>query len=303
VSAVSDAQVPAAGTLNIDHIAHFVPDIDKTGSALEKLGFTLTPFSPQSHRPDPAGPLVPAGTGNRCVMLERGYLEFLAPTADTPVANQLRAAIARYTGVHLIALGTANAAEDHARLARAGFDPLPPLALQRPIGIDGGEDTARFTVVRVPPGTMAEGRIQYCQQHTPHLLWQERWVRHRNAATGLAAVIVCVADPHEAALRYARFTGIDAVRGATGWEVRTARGVIVIAESEAVLRRYGMDAPTLPWIAGYVLHTGSISATRGALASAAAQTRELDGRALLTELPAGLRGFIVFATEGASGLF
>ena len=33
--------------------------------------------------------LVPAGTGNRCVMLRRGYLEFLSPTVETPMADQL----------------------------------------------------------------------------------------------------------------------------------------------------------------------------------------------------------------------
>src|SRR6188768_900195 len=83
---------------DIDHIAHFVPDIVHAGEALEQLGFTLTPFSMQSHRLEADGPLVPAGTGNRCVMLQRGYLEFLTPTHDTPNAQQLHLAIRRYTG-------------------------------------------------------------------------------------------------------------------------------------------------------------------------------------------------------------
>ncbi|HKU71138.1 MAG TPA: VOC family protein, partial [Burkholderiales bacterium] len=59
------SQVPAKGALNIDHVAHFAPHVDAASAALEKLGFTLTPFSPQSHRTEPGGPLVPAGTGNR----------------------------------------------------------------------------------------------------------------------------------------------------------------------------------------------------------------------------------------------
>jgi hypothetical protein len=96
-----------------------------------RLGFTATPFSEQFHRLQSDGPLVPAGTGNRCVMLREGYLEFLTPFMDTPVAGQLRDAIARYTGVHLIAYGTADAEADHARLSAAGFAPLPPVRLQR----------------------------------------------------------------------------------------------------------------------------------------------------------------------------
>ena len=103
--------------ITIDHAAHFVPDIDAAGAALERLGYTLTPFSAQSHRLKADGPLVSAGTGNRCVMLERGYLEFLTPTGDTPMADQLRRAIARYLGIHLIAFGTDAPEADHARLA------------------------------------------------------------------------------------------------------------------------------------------------------------------------------------------
>src|SRR5687767_4162067 len=110
---VAAAQVPPAGSLNLDHVSHFVPDIDDASDDLARLGFTLTPFSPQSHRLEPGGPLVPAGTGNRCIMFERGYLEFLTPMSDTPLAAQLNAAMSRYVGVHLIAFGTAAPDVDH----------------------------------------------------------------------------------------------------------------------------------------------------------------------------------------------
>jgi hypothetical protein len=102
----------------LDHVAHFVPHVDSASSALEKLGFTLTPFSEQSHRTEPGGPVMPAGAGNRCVMLEQGYLEFLTPTGDTPVAGQLRTAIKRYTGPHLVAFGTSTARPDPVGTAR-----------------------------------------------------------------------------------------------------------------------------------------------------------------------------------------
>ena len=74
-------QLPPPGKLNIDHVAHFVPHIDAASTALARAGFTLTPFSEQAHRLEPGGPLVPAGSGNRCVMLREGYLEFLTRIA------------------------------------------------------------------------------------------------------------------------------------------------------------------------------------------------------------------------------
>src|SRR4051812_29042624 len=113
---IARAQPPRPSELNLDHIAHFVPDVDAASAALESLGFTLTPYSPQSHRLAPGAPLVPAGTGNRCMMFERGYVEFLTPTAATPLAEQLRDAMRRYVGVHLVAFGTSAPGADHARL-------------------------------------------------------------------------------------------------------------------------------------------------------------------------------------------
>src|SRR4051812_24678912 len=205
---IARCQVPAAGTLVLDHVAHFVPGADDAMHALEQLGFTVTPFSPQSHRPTPDAPVTPAGTGNRCVMLRRGYLEFLTPTADTQIAGQLRQAMSRYVGIHLVAFGTADPEADRARLEAGGFAPLPVLQLERPIGTPAGEHTARFQVLRVAPGTMPEGRIQFVQQRTPELLWQRRWLDHANRAFALAAVMLCVADPEEAAQRYARYTGL-----------------------------------------------------------------------------------------------
>jgi hypothetical protein len=288
--------------LTIDHVAHFVPDIDGASAALERLGFTLTPFSAQSHRLQQDGPLVPAGTGNRCVMFERGYVEVLTPTHDTPVADQLRTAMKRYVGVHLIAFGTEAPEADHARLARAGFSPLDPVALQRPIGTESGESTARFTVVRVPPGSMSEGRIQFCQHHTPELVWQPRWLTHPNGATGLRSVLVCVEDAPEAAQRYARFTGIAPDRNGEAWTLETARGTLTILSSKTIERVLGLRPPVLPWIAGYVLETRSLEATRDHLQRNRIAIGELGDGRMLVRLPKSLGSAIVFQPEDSDPL-
>ena len=292
-------QSPSAGKLNIDHVAHFVPHIDAASAALEQAGFTLTPFSSQSHRLEPGGPLVPAGAGNRCVMLREGYLEFLTPTGDTPIAEQLRTAIQRYTGVHLIAFGSSDAGADHARLDKNDFAPLPAVALQREIGTVDGSGTARFTVVRVPPGTMAEGRIQYCQQHTAELLWQPRWLAHANRARGLAAVIICVEDPQEAAQRYARFTGLLAQVSGSLWRIDSQRGALLFVTPDSLQRTLGMTAPSLPWIAGYVLSSDDLDATRQHLEQAKCGVRNISGR-LLLEWPGKVGGFVLFQAPGTA---
>lgn len=287
-------QAPPPGTINVDHVAHFVPHVEAASAALSKAGFSLTPFSPQSHRLEPGGPVVPAGTGNRCVMLKSGYIEFLTPTGDTPIANQLRAAIKRYVGVHLIAFGTSAPDLDHARLAKGGFEPLAPVALQRGIETSSGSDTARFTVVRVPPGVMPEGRIQFCQHHTPQLVWQERWLEHANGAEALTGVLLCVADPQEAAQRYGRYTGLVPRASGNAWCLDTARGYLSFIDAQQCRRSFGIEPHALPWIAGYVVATASMSRSRDYLIASGLTTKALGRERCIIELPSEVGGLIVF---------
>ena len=296
---VADAQVPKAGEINLDHLAHFVPDKDAASAALERLGFTLTPFSEQSHRLEENGPLVPAGTGNRCVMLERGYLEFLTAFGASPVADQLRTAMRRYVGIHLIAFGTASPHADYDRLQREGFSPLYPVALQRPIGTETGEATARVTVVRVPPQAMPEGRIQYCAQLTPEHVWQPRWLAHANGATALDSVVLCVDDPEGAAARYGRYTGLAPSREGAWQTLQTARGTLRFATAQTVAGELGLTAPTTPWIAAYTLRVTDLDATRAFLRRAGADTADLDSHRCLAKLPESLGGAILFSDASA----
>ena len=54
-------QSPTPGALNIDHVAHFVPQREACHEALIRLGFSPTPFSLQQHRVAPDAPLAPVG--------------------------------------------------------------------------------------------------------------------------------------------------------------------------------------------------------------------------------------------------
>jgi len=236
-----------AGSLVLDHIAHFVPDLGAAATALEALGFVLTPYSAQ------ATPEGPTGTANRCVMLGQGYIELLAPVADTPHARRTREAMARYQGVHTLALGTADAAAERARLERNGLAPLPRVDLEREIGTsEGASRRAGFAVVRTAPEAMPEARVQFVEHKTPELLWQPRWLAHANGVAGLAAAFVVADDPPEAAARYARFAGLVPRPGGAFVRLQTARGELVFGRRNDLARLLG-DAPAAPALAGYAL--------------------------------------------------
>lgn len=295
---IARCQTPASGQFVLDHVAHFVPDHAAAAAALHRLGFTVTPFSPQSHRPTPESPLTPAGTGNVCVMLRRGYLEFLAPTADTPIAHQLRHAMARYIGVHLVALGTGDPEADRARLSAGGFEALPVLHLERPIGTPDGERTAAFAVARVPAGTMPEGRIQFVQQKTPELLWQRRWLDHANRAFALAGVYVCVADLAEASARYERYLGLTSSPWGSARRLATARGDVVLMGPETLKQRFGVDAPAMPWIAGCALECSSTQQARSRIEMNDLETHDLEDGRFFAIGPPEIGGFFTFGLVG-----
>lgn len=293
-------QRPKPGGLVLDHIAHFVPDMAAAERDLERFGFTLTPFSHQSHRAGPDQPVVSAGTANRTAMLARGYLEILTTTGDTPNAARLKAAMARYTGVHLVCFGTAESEAVHARLMQREFDPAPVVHLQRTVEGESGKPTeARFSVTRAAPERMPEGRIQFCEHHTPEAIWQERWLKHANGAQSLLAVAIAVADIDEATQRWCKLTGRTFRATGDLRVIVTDRGQALIGTAAAIERTFGMKPPTLPWIAGPILGVRHLFQTETFLRKAGATVlRDTTGR-LVVAAPASLGGVLGFQQDTA----
>src|SRR6185503_7779756 len=242
----ANRQRPPPGTLFLDHVSHFVPDLDAAARALRALGFTVTPVSAQRTQDGPAG------TSNVCVMLTEGYLEFLAPTADTPNAGRLRTAMLRYPGVHLACFGTPAAEDEHARLGWHGFEPQPLVQLERPVEVDGEPASARFKVARAAPEKMPEGRIQFVEHLTPEALWQPRYLGHANSVTRLACVFAVADDASHAAARWARFAALLPQRAGRFAHLETARGHVLIGTRDDWVALLGHAAPA-PGLCGYAL--------------------------------------------------
>jgi hypothetical protein len=270
-SSTTPPQTPGDRQVFLDHVGWFVPSIEQAGVAFERLGFTLTLFVAQ-HNADPqGGPPKPAGTGNRCAMLGRGYLELLCavPGLETPLSQQLTRATRRYGGIHLIALTVGDAVRAHARLREAGFEPEEPVHLRRPVETrDGAEAEVSFTVLRVPPGKMPEGRVQMLTQNTPALVWQDHLIARDNAVSALTGVLLCVADPTEAATRYARFAGKSATGDRHYMTIDLDRGRLGFATRRRAQELLpGLVIPSLPFMAAVGLASADIDATRAFMAA------------------------------------
>jgi len=235
---VAADQKPAPGTLCLDHVSHFVADLDAAAEVFERLGLAVTPLSVQ-HTPEGL-----VGASNRCVMLAEGYIELLMPTHDTPAANRMRGLMARYAGVQLLCFGTPDAEGERQRLDTRGFIAQPMLNLERKVG----KRTARFEVVRAEPAKMPEGRIQFVRQLTPELLWRKPDVND----LGLSSVFVVAEDPPQVAARWAAFASLLPRPLEDRIVLETERGRVEIAQRN-VLRELLGEAPPAPALAGYAL--------------------------------------------------
>ena len=290
----TDRQLPAGNEIFLDHVGHFVADPDAAAGALARAGFAPTPVSVQTG-PGPGGAQL-TGTGNITAMLRRGYIEALFKAAATPLGRELETAMARYPGLHLVAFSVADAARAHRRLGDSGFRMQPLVEMQRPVDAGGRDGIAAFTIARLEPGEMAEGRIQMLTHRTEDMVWQPRWLSHPNGALGLASVSIVVADLDEASDRFARFTGRAARPSSHGRSIDLDRGRVDLVTAEACTRMLPEVAiPALPFIAAYAISVGSLDLVQGILRRNALAARRL-GESLVAPFPDALgRGAWLFA--------
>lgn len=288
-------QLPLGEEIFLDHVGHFARDPEAASAALKSAGFAPTPRSVQVN-PDGEGGVVPTGTGNVTSMFRHGYIEVLYKTAGTALGRELDNAISRYAGVHLAAFSVADFAAAHRRLEAAGFRVRPLAHMERPVETEAGPDIAKFTVTRVEPGEMAEGRIQILTHHTEAAVWQPRWLSHPNGATGLIDVVIATADVEEATGRFARFLGRPVTDGAIGKSIRLDRGCVQLVTTEMFSRLTpDIAIPSLPFIGLYAVAVRSIPVLCGCLRQGGVAFTEHDG-CIMARFPSALGvGAWVFA--------
>ena len=278
-------QLPAGEEIFLDHIGYFVPDIEAAARALARVGFAPTPVSIQVNPDQGGGPTRLTGTGNVTAMFSQGYIEVLFKTADTPLVYELETAAARYRGIHLAAFAVADAEAAHRRLAEQGFRVRPPVRMQRPVELDGGSGTAAFTLARVEPGEMAEGRIQILTHHTERAVWQPRWLSHPNGALALLRLVIVVPDLEEATDRYARFTGRTGRALPIGRSIALDRGRLDLITADGFRRMLPeIPIPSVPFIGACEIRVASLAALRDLLRQARLETFER-AQGLLVRFP------------------
>ena len=171
---------------------------------------------------------------------------------------------------------------------------LPLVDMRRPVITGEGEKWARFTIARIAPGAMPEGRMQFLTHHTEELVWRTPFLDHPNGALALLAVWIAATDPDEPAERFARFTGRPVHRETEASTILLERGRVRAGTPDFLEREFGIPPrPPQPYLAAYEIEVESLGRLREQLDSAAlASTPLSDGLAVL--LPPSLGGAIIF---------
>ena len=262
-----DRQLPTGEEVFLDHVGYFTADLATAGSQLERLGFAVSPVNLQQNA-GAAGVLKPSGTSNRLAVLRRGFLEVLAATHDTPLADQLKAALQRYAGLHLIALSHADIPAQRERLMSLGFAMQEVVHLRRHKRTSEGLREVRWSVLRPQPGAIPEGRLQFAYCHTPELTWSEPVSPLANGADGLTDILLCVPDRRETAERFGHFAGRDPSDDGRFSIVSLDRGRLLFVERDVASAIPNFALPNLPYMAGQALRTTDLDRLRGILAGA-----------------------------------
>lgn len=222
----------------LDHVGVVTRDLVATARQYERLGFTLTPF----------GRSADGRIGNRCAMLRRGYIELTAIADTSRGSATLDRLLARYAGIHIIALAISDELSEVQRLARAGMDSAA-VSFERSVdGLDASTVHARFKVIAAPE--QPEGRINLVRHLTPELLWQEKLLVHANSAVAIEEVLVASVDPADTAARFSRIAGRPVIPDpAGGYALELGRGRVLLQAGTAA-----------PRIVGVTLRTGDANA-------------------------------------------
>lgn len=178
---------PASGrTVDLDHVGFIVPDLGASRALFEALGFTLTARADHTRR-DAQGRVVPAGSSQHSVMFATGYVELMQIT-DPDAGHQLTPAMRERFGLHVLALGTADAAACHAEREAAGLRVGPVMDWSRAVSTPERSGVARFLYFDTPWEPGAASYLCWVHHATPELVRPPSLLRHANGAASLRGV-------------------------------------------------------------------------------------------------------------------
>ena len=218
-------------SLKLDHLvinSHFA--LDDSATLFRALGFTLTPRGYHS-----------LGSINHLIVFADHYLELIGlPVQGEPLRREL---LDTPPGIDGLVFASDDAAQTEGILQDAGFNVQPVQHFSRHVA--SGEETgeARFSTVRLTPGSFSAGRVYFCQHHTPEWVWRDEWLQPGR----IQGLTVVARDPAATRKNYAGLGDTDLlqVTSYAAWQAQYGALLPLADDREsrfACIRISGADA-------------------------------------------------------------
>ncbi|BES85423.1 hypothetical protein PEC302107_16340 [Pectobacterium araliae] len=221
-------------TLKLDHLVinnHFA--LDDCALWFRALGFTLTPRGYHS-----------LGSINHLIMFSDHYLELIGlPVGGEKLRREL---LDNPPGIDGLVFASTDAQATEHALQRAGFDAHPVQHFSREVVSGDARGDARFSTVRLVPGSFSAGRVYFCQHHTPEWVWREEWLQ----PGGISGLTVVAHDVPATGKRYAQLGETDLLKiiSYDDWQAQYGALLPLNAELDsqfAAIQLYGQPLPAL----------------------------------------------------------
>jgi hypothetical protein len=185
---------------------------------------------------------------------------------DPAIYSSVKDMVARYEGLHIVAVGCGDADAALAEFQKSGAPVEAARALERdaPYGPDN-KDTrrAKFRNMYVNRDAFPEGRFLFIEHLTRDVLWQPHLLDHPNGAIGIDAVYFVVADAAATARKFSPVFSDRVQQFPNGAKLTLDRGTMWLAEEKGWRERVpGSFVPPIPSPAGFGIKVKSIEATR-----------------------------------------
>jgi glyoxalase-like protein len=211
----------------LDHAVINVMDkLDEAAAQYGRLGFQLTE---RGHHT--------LGSSNNLAIFGTTYLELLG---YLPGRETMRADLWTHpAGLTGLVFKSPDADLVYATLKERAVPVLEPMSFARPVALPGGDQDARFKVIRVGGDEVQNGRTFVCHHDTPELVYRPEWQVHPNGATEIVEFAVASNDPARAAAVYGRMFGperLTSIQGGVSFQAGPA--TVLVLEPAAIAERY-----------------------------------------------------------------
>ncbi|MEC5344255.1 VOC family protein [Brenneria populi] len=192
--------------LKLDHLAincRFA--LDDSAELFRALGFALTPRGHHS-----------LGSINHLIMFADHYLELIGlPDPSQPLRREL---LDSPPGIDGLVFASDDTERTETTLRAAGFNVQPAQHFSRAVVSGAEKGEARFSTLRLAPGSFSAGRVYFCRHHTPEWVWRDEWLQ----PGAIRALTVAARDPEATRLHYARLGSTNLLRilGLAEWQAQ-----------------------------------------------------------------------------------